>query len=499
MRIITLALATVFLLSGSAEAQNTHTVKQGQTLSHIAARYGVSQSALLKANKLSSAHKLKLGQKLSIPKPAKTTKSKLVALAAPKTKKPLVNASGKYTVRNGDHDWAIAKKLGTTVSELHRLNPGVRWTTLQIGQALRIPSKKGFNLAALVPTSKKLTGSGSYIVRKNDNDWIIARRVGVTPTQLRTLNPGVKWTGLQIGQKLRVPGGGAPSGGGAMLATNRISTRHAKIAKDNVAIRRGPSTNSAKVTTVPVGTYVTVLDRESGWYKLKFPKGTVGWVRGDMLKPLSSRLVANSSTRTRRTNYVASKTVAPPRPLGSASGGLLDTAYDMLGVRYRYGSASRSATDCSGFTSQVYKAHGVKLPRTSREQAKVGQAVKKTELKKGDLVFFTRGSRIGHVGMYVGDGKFIHASSSGRGVRVDNLNSGTYQRRYVGARRVANMTAKEKADLKKLEDEAQEMARKAKEQEREVTKGASEPAFEPPAKEPKDATPKGTGTDEINR
>jgi N-acetylmuramoyl-L-alanine amidase len=90
MRIITLALATVFLLSGSAEAQNTHTVKQGQTLSHIAAKYGVSQSALLKANKLSSAHKLKLGQKLSIPKPAKTTKSKLVALAAPKTKKPLV-------------------------------------------------------------------------------------------------------------------------------------------------------------------------------------------------------------------------------------------------------------------------------------------------------------------------------------------------------------------------------------------------------------------------
>ncbi len=492
MRIITLALATVFLLSGSAPAQSTHTVKQGQTLSHIAAKYGVSQSAILKANRLSSAHKLKLGQRISIPRVSKSSKAKLAAAPAKSAK----SSRGGYVVRNGDHDWAIAKKLGTSVSELHRLNPGANWRNLQIGQALRVPGK-GVSLASLAPPVRKVSAGGSYLVKKNDNDWIIARRVGATPSQLRALNPGVKWTNLQIGQKLRVPGGGSSSGG-AMLASTKISTRHAKIAKDDVTIRRGPSTKSAKVTTVPAGTYVTVLDRESGWYKLKFPKGTVGWVRGDMLKPLSSRLVARTSTRTRRTSYVASNYTAPPRPLGTASGGLLDTAYDLIGTRYRYGGTSRSGgLDCSAFTGLVFKTHGVKLPRTSREQSKVGRPVAKNDLKSGDLVFFSRGRRgVGHVGIYIGNGKFIH-SSSGRGVTTDNLNAGTYARRYMGGRTVAKMTSKEKADLKKLEAEAQEMLKKSKEQERIATKGESEPAFDPPAKD--GTPPPAKGADEIIR
>src|SRR5262245_30351413 len=123
MRIITLALATVFVLSGSAQAQKSHTVKSGQTLSHIAAKYGVSQSAILSANHLKSAHKLSLGQKLVIPRASKSLNSSSGKIVA----KNSARKSGGYVVRNGDHDWAIAHKVGITVSQLHNLNPGVNW------------------------------------------------------------------------------------------------------------------------------------------------------------------------------------------------------------------------------------------------------------------------------------------------------------------------------------------------------------------------------------
>jgi cell wall-associated NlpC family hydrolase len=121
---------------------------------------------------------------------------------------------------------------------------------------------------------------------------------------------------------------------------------------------------------------------------------------------------------------------------------LMDKASSFLGVRYRYGAASRSATDCSGFTTQVFKSQGVKLPRTAREQSSRGQKVSRGELKAGDLVFFnTRGSRVSHVGIYKGNGKFIHASSGGGKVMESSLDEGYYKRRFAGARRVISAKA----------------------------------------------------------
>jgi cell wall-associated NlpC family hydrolase len=505
MRIFPFALAIVLVLQGSALAQKTHTVTSGQTLSHIAAKYGVSQSAILNANKLSSAHKLKIGQKLRIPS---ASSSKTVKKASPKS---AASGSGGYTVRNGDHDWAISKKFGISVEQLHKLNPGVNWKSLQIGQTLRVPSKGSAVLASRKSTPAKVVARGSYTVQKGDNDWIIARRVGTTSTKLRAVNPGVKWTALKIGQKLRLPGSGASAA--KLVSAPKISTRHAMISKDNVTIRRGPSTSSGKVTMVSAGTYVTVLDQESGWYKLKFPKGTVGWVRGDMLKPLAAQAVARASSRSRRSNYVAAKSPAKKvtayAPATSLA--LLDTAYSMLGVRYRYGAASRSATDCSGFTTQVFARHGIKLPRTSREQSKVGTAVSKSNLKPGDLVFFrTRGSsRVSHVGIYVGNGKFIHSSSGKGHVRTDKLTEGYYATRYAGARRMSKKLAPGKmaTAVAKLEKEEQDRV----EADKIAAKGETQPAFAEPHEPVKGPTKEPTkaiqapavkptqGTDEIIR
>ncbi len=124
-------------------------------------------------------------------------------------------------------------------------------------------------------------------------------------------------------------------------------------------------------------------------------------------------------------------------PAPQASTDIVRSAYSYRGTPYRWGGSAKGGFDCSGFTSYLYRQKGVNLPHSARAQAGMGQKVDKANLKAGDLVFFhTVTPGISHVGMYVGDGKFVHASSrrSG-GVRVDSLNSGYYSQRLRGARR----------------------------------------------------------------
>ncbi len=118
--------------------------------------------------------------------------------------------------------------------------------------------------------------------------------------------------------------------------------------------------------------------------------------------------------------------------------GIIKTAKSYLGTRYRYGGTSRKGMDCSGFTKTVMKKHGKTLPRTSRSQASSGKHIAKKDLKAGDLVFFSSKNtkNITHVGIALGNGKFIHASSSKKKVVVTSLSKKYYVRHYKGARRV---------------------------------------------------------------
>ncbi|MGH2756734.1 MAG: C40 family peptidase [Actinomycetota bacterium] len=115
------------------------------------------------------------------------------------------------------------------------------------------------------------------------------------------------------------------------------------------------------------------------------------------------------------------------------------------GTRYRYGGSSpRTGFDCSGFTRWVYKEHGADLPHSSMDQFRLGsrdrnkRVWKRSNLERGDLVFFkTTRARVGHAGIYIGDGKFIHSSSSGGGVRIDSVwDRYYYGPRFVGATRL---------------------------------------------------------------
>lgn len=111
-----------------------------------------------------------------------------------------------------------------------------------------------------------------------------------------------------------------------------------------------------------------------------------------------------------------------------------------LGIKYRSAGTTTKGFDCSGYVQYVYKKLGVNLPRTSKSMYSKGTAVKKNNLKPGDLVFFnTSGKGVSHVGIYIGQGNFIHSSSS-KGVSIASVNDKYYWgSRYVGAKRVTTV------------------------------------------------------------
>ena len=132
-------------------------------------------------------------------------------------------------------------------------------------------------------------------------------------------------------------------------------------------------------------------------------------------------------------------TVKASRGASRAAESIIDYARRFMGVKYVWGGTTPKGFDCSGFIKYVYGHFDVSLARNSRTQASNGTYIKRIDLLPGDLVFFdTDGGkdRINHVGIYIGDGKMIHASSNNKSVVISNITSGFYSQSYMTARRV---------------------------------------------------------------
>jgi cell wall-associated NlpC family hydrolase len=147
------------------------------------------------------------------------------------------------------------------------------------------------------------------------------------------------------------------------------------------------------------------------------------------------RMVAASKQQAEAEGKTANNLQGNTRNDAIVRGGL---AY--RGTPYRFGRTGGGAFDCSGFTQAVFRKQGINLPRTAEEQYRLGKPVDKNNLRAGDVVFFknTYKQGISHVGIYIGDGQFVHASSGQHSVTVSNLSGSYYQQHWAGAKRMAD-------------------------------------------------------------
>ena len=225
----------------------------------------------------------------------------------------------------------------------------------------------------------------------------------------------------------------------------------------SVNVRKEASTSSKVMMVLGINTKLTVIGEEGDWYKVKTSEGN-GYVSKKLLtsnSPTTSRggnMLSDHKVSEVSTSNDESTSSSKRTSTGSNSKQteIVNYAKKFLGVPYVYGGASKSGFDCSGFTMYVYKKFGISMRHGAQAQAKLGTAVNankksasslKENLQPGDLVFFLdyeTMDEIGHCGIYIGDGKFIHASSgSGHCVKINSLLPGEYYNtRYCAARRV---------------------------------------------------------------
>ena len=194
------------------------------------------------------------------------------------------------------------------------------------------------------------------------------------------------------------------------------------VSKTNVNLRSNPTTQGAVLARLQPSDALQVASKDGEWYKVTLNNQT-GYVRQDMLALGSP----------------ADETEAVSR--GGGREELVVFAKKYLGKPYKWGASGPNAFDCSGFVGFVYRnVYHKDLGHSSTGMSQMGTAVKKSDLQTGDLVFFATGgsSRINHVGIYIGGGNFIHASSSRtNAVMISPINSGGYNECFRAARRIA--------------------------------------------------------------
>lgn len=189
---------------------------------------------------------------------------------------------------------------------------------------------------------------------------------------------------------------------------------------DGVNFRKEPSTSSEIISTLTINSKITIIGSEGEWYKV-----VINDQEGYVVARCVDRVTATSRSGS---NSTASKVV--------------ELAKQQLGKKYVWGGNGPSSFDCSGLTKYIYGKVGITLNRVSTDQATQGIKVSKSNLQAGDLLFFSginarsSSAKISHVGIYIGNGKFIHAANSNRGVVTDELDSAYYLTHYVTARRV---------------------------------------------------------------
>ena len=282
-----------------------------------------------------------------------------------------VQAAIKHKIKSGETLTSIAKKHHTSITKVRKVNGMKKGEVLRLGKVLTIPTKNTYS---------------KYSIKKGDTLSALARKHKTSIRKLRKANGMSKNETLIIGKTLKVP---------HTKTTYKIAKNTKKSSSKNL------TSSIAKLDSINLKTQKVVQKKDT-------------FALSDIFSRVDKQELA---TCTRLTTDAKKK----------------------LGKKYVWGASGRGNTyDCSSFTKYVYRKNGITIPRTSIMQSKHGTYVKRKDLKKGDLIFFDTSKKrkgyVNHVGIYLGDNKFIHASSAKKKVVVSNL-SRFYGQRYKGARR----------------------------------------------------------------
>lgn len=297
---------------------------------------------------------------------------------------PVAHAT-QYTVKKGDTLIEISKKIGVSVQTIKKVN-NLSGHKLKPGQVLSLKKK---NSASRVSVKSKSTSASHYKVRKGDTLSSISKKTGIPEQQLATLN-NIKSKKLRAGSSL-------------ILSKPKISAPAA----------------AAPASAPPHADENDILLDEEG---------------DDFLTAESSDNFDYEAET--RNEFLGKWGSADERKL------FVKVATGFLGAPYRMGGVTVQGIDCSAFVRKMYEFFNIKLPRTAREQAMVGVRVDRDKLEAGDLVFFRTKRPIGHVGIYIGNNEFVHASYRARSVRIDSLEKPYFQQRFQRAVRVKDFTKK---------------------------------------------------------
>ena len=386
-------MVLLFFLPATAFAAKRYVVKQGDNLSSLAKKFRVSLLSIKKVNGLNS-DRLNVGDTILIPENIKTSvkqntgnsgafdySAHLVASVTEGEQKEStenqITASSQYVVVQGDTLSKIGKKFGVSSKDITKQN-NLKNTNLRIGQRLTIPYK-----------SNKIPLTAGYLSQEkepislnvNETTRYVVKRGDNLILISRRFNVSlgdlrninhIERNTVRAGQAISIP--------------TQSKVKAIKLSVEGINISRDQNKNDIKTPKIKTDDY-----QENG-------DGDGGISRDNIIK----------------------------------------IAKRFLGVPYKFGGTSLiRGLDCSSFVGKVFSFLNVDLPRTARELFGIGRGVDRNQLAAGDLVFFRTYARYpSHVGIYVGDSEFIHASSKARMVTIDNINRPYFTKRYIGARRI---------------------------------------------------------------
>ena len=283
----------------------------------------------------------------------------------------------QYKVKNGDSLYSISKKFGVSVNQIKQEN-NLQQSKVKKNQVLNISTKESSK-----NTAKSKSKQNYYTVKKGDTLSKIARKTHLPMKKIMALN-NVDQKSLRVGQRL-------------------VLARKAKVSEES--------------------TYVKVNED----------------LEEDIDDSLTDEDTENASNISEPDEQSRKEELLGKWNSPDEVHLFVKVATGFIGAPYRFGGSSLKGIDCSSFVQKIYKIFDITLPRNAAQQSKVGISVSREKLTEGDLIFFHTKRSLGHVGIYIGNNEFVHASSKGKTIRVDSLDTPYYQKRFQRAVRVKGL------------------------------------------------------------